>query len=221
MAKQFAGLGATVIDTVADLPSSPTKGLIVFQNDTNELKIYNGSVWRTMLDTDTPPGLVLINSTTYSAAAQVPLDGVFSSAYNNYRIIITDHLQSVNGSAATLTMRAGGVSATSGGYSSRAYQFGTTWALSGQTNTSYILLIGAGGSPNTGSASAIDVFSPFVAKTTNAQAIVSETFAAAATTLDLNVGHMNNTTQYDGFALVALSGTISGTVRVYGYRDSL
>ena len=52
MAKAFSGLGATICDATADLPSSPVEGLIVFQKDTNELKIYDGAAWIVVSRTD-------------------------------------------------------------------------------------------------------------------------------------------------------------------------
>lgn len=55
MAKSFPNTGATVIDATADLPGSPSEGMMVFQKDTNELKIYDGSSWVSMLDTDNAP----------------------------------------------------------------------------------------------------------------------------------------------------------------------
>ena len=57
MAKSFPNTGATVIDTVADLPaaSAALEGVMMFQKDTNELKICDGSSWISMLDTDNAP----------------------------------------------------------------------------------------------------------------------------------------------------------------------
>jgi hypothetical protein len=36
----------------------------------------------------------------------------------------------------------------------------------------------------------------------------------------MNSGMHNQTVAYDGFSLIASAGTITGNVRVYGYRDS-
>tara|TARA_R110000868_G_scaffold408693_1_gene692191 strand:+ start:439 stop:1119 length:681 start_codon:yes stop_codon:yes gene_type:complete len=88
MAKSFPNTGTTVIDAVGDLPGSPSEGMMVFQKDTNELKIYDGSVWRSMLDTDTPPSEVLLASATVSNAANLTFENCFSSDYINYNIII-------------------------------------------------------------------------------------------------------------------------------------
>jgi hypothetical protein len=57
MTKSFAGLGVTIIDASADLPSSPVEGLIVYQKDTNELKIYDGTNWIITNDLDNTNGV--------------------------------------------------------------------------------------------------------------------------------------------------------------------
>lgn len=47
MAKAFPNTGVTVIDSSADLPaaSAALEGVLMFQKDTNELKICDGSSW--------------------------------------------------------------------------------------------------------------------------------------------------------------------------------
>ena len=59
MAKSFPNTGATVIDTVADLPaaSSALKGVMMFQKDTNELKICDGTSWIITNDLDNTNGV--------------------------------------------------------------------------------------------------------------------------------------------------------------------
>jgi hypothetical protein len=57
VAKSFPNTGATVIDTSADLPaaSAALEGVMMFQKDTNELKICDGSSWVSVIDTDNKP----------------------------------------------------------------------------------------------------------------------------------------------------------------------
>ncbi len=85
MAKSFPNTGATVIDAVGDLPASSSEGMMVFQKDTNELKIYDGASWISMLDTDTPPifssRIKTGRATIGSGAGQVTV--TFASAFPN------------------------------------------------------------------------------------------------------------------------------------------
>lgn len=87
MAKSFPNTGATVIDTSADLPaaSAALEGVMMFQKDTNELKICDGASWISMLDTDTPP---IFSSRIKTGRATIPANGgqttvTFASAFPN------------------------------------------------------------------------------------------------------------------------------------------
>jgi hypothetical protein len=57
MAKSFPNTGATVIDSSADLPaaSAALEGVMMFQKDTNQLLICDGSTWVGVTDTDNKP----------------------------------------------------------------------------------------------------------------------------------------------------------------------
>ena len=57
MAKAFPNTGVTIIDSSSDLPAASVglEGVLMFQKDTNELKICDGSNWISVIDTDTPP----------------------------------------------------------------------------------------------------------------------------------------------------------------------
>ena len=59
MAKSFPNTGATVIDSAADLPtaSAALEGILMFQKDTNELKICDGASWVSVSDTNNVGGL--------------------------------------------------------------------------------------------------------------------------------------------------------------------
>jgi hypothetical protein len=102
MAKAFPNTGVTIIDSSSDLPaaSAALEGVLMFQKDSNELKICDGANWRSVIDTDRPPGIELIQPTsvdggtnnngavTYSSVSGVRLNGVFSSVHDNYRVIV-------------------------------------------------------------------------------------------------------------------------------------
>ena len=79
MAKSFPNTGATVIDATADLPGSPSEGMMVCQTDTNELKIYDGASWVSMLDTDNAP----MDAWTSWTPAAFTQSGNITATYNN------------------------------------------------------------------------------------------------------------------------------------------
>ena len=88
MAKSFPNTGATVIDSVADLPaaSAALEGVMMFQKDTNELKICDGTSWISMLDTDNKPLDAWTNYTP--TLAQGPTNNISKSInYARYLVV--------------------------------------------------------------------------------------------------------------------------------------
>jgi hypothetical protein len=229
MAKSFPNTGVTIIDASADLPSSPVEGLMVFQKDTNELKIYDGSSWKSVIDTDTPPGIALVQPTsvdggtntngavTFSGVTGVRLNGVFTSAFDNYRVIIDTTATSASGAYLQFRFSNGGADYTASNYYLAGAYSGvtTTQGFFGGAATSLVSLhqlfshrckVG------------LDIYKPFTA---DSHIFTGQGFGD------------NNSWQYanwfsgselggvarDGFILFPSSGTMSGTVRVYGYKN--
>lgn len=158
-------------------------------------------------------GLTLVTSASIgTAVSSVTVSNVFSSKYDNYKIIIS------GGAASTdvdLSFQLNG--STSGYYRSFIY---SNWVTSSAladvaANTDRIRYIGAG-SPNTLNAS-FDVLNPYLTKHTSV--------LSAGMTYGTYAGVVNGihsvATSYSGFVITPAGGTISGgTIRVYGYRNS-
>jgi hypothetical protein len=148
---------------------------------------------------------------TFSGASSVTLNGVFTSTYKNYKIIVSGGSATAN---AGLGVTLG--SANTGYYSSRYYR---TWAGTASSdsnnNTSSWLLIGLVASG--GLSLNVDLFSPFESAATS----YNSQSSLMATTGEMNVasGYLNNTNSYTSFTLTPASGTITGTVSVYGYKN--
>jgi hypothetical protein len=117
-------------------------------------------------------------------------------------------------------MRLSGSDATGSDYSQQRLQAnGTTVDGARSTAQTSAAIVGQQSSGH--NASSIDIFSPAIATPT-----VFTSFGArdgAGTSCDIlnwSGGH-NLSTAYDGFTLIMLtSGTTSGALRVYGYRNS-
>jgi hypothetical protein len=165
--------------------------------------------------TVTGSGMDLINTTTFSAASSVSVNNVFTNTYANYRIVISA-LQSVSASGITLRLRAGGSDTTTNYYYSFVYNVGVnTWVGSNGTGSMGNAL-GAGTTP---SGSSIDIYSPQRSEITTSLASYLAQYGAMAPTVAFSGGTQLSSTQFDGFTLIPGSGTISGTVRVYGYHN--
>lgn len=231
MAKSFPNTGVSIIDASADLPGSPVEGLMVFQKDTNELKIYDGSAWRSMLDTDTPPGMTLVQPTsvsgctvsngeiTASSTTSMTVNGVFSSAFDMYKIV---HYMFTGSSSVTNTLfqlTAGGTANTSNYFSRMWYysQGGGGFTTATANSGSSLDWMFYGG--NVGGGGELTLYRPYNTYNTTmswSQSMWTTTDNAAFFGHSL---HYYNG-QMDGFKLTSTTA-ISGTFRVYGLRNSV
>jgi hypothetical protein len=162
-------------------------------------------------------GLVYVAETNFATTANPFINGCFSSTFANYRIMIS------LSTSATTNVRLRWRYGTSTTETALQYdRFGST--LSGATVTSLVATGESSFSPVSTTSGAnelapitIDLYSPNVAIKTLGQSIAWNS-ASGATQLS-NI-RMANTTQYTGLELYVDSGTLTGSIRVYGYRQS-
>jgi hypothetical protein len=162
-------------------------------------------------------GLVLLNTTTFSLVTSQAIDGVFSSSYDNYRIVLSNFIGAASGNDIRMQGRVAGVTQTAANYS-----YGNI------VITSTNVLFSSGGSAVTtggtigvtettlGNGVACDIYCP------NKAIETGWTFSqkrAANANGHFGFGAYQNTAQLTGFILSASGGgNISGTVSVYGYN---
>jgi hypothetical protein len=178
---------------------------------------YTQSQMTSLLDAKSPvstTGLVLLASQTIgSAVSSVVVSNVFSSAYDNYKIVITGGANSTDSQVLSLTFG----STTTGYYYAQAaanYASASFTAYNG-TNTSSFFR--AGDASTNQLTMNLDVLSPFIAKFTvvNGSIVESGTNGSAGA---FN-GHLRNTTSYTSFTVTPSGGTMTGgTIKVYGYK---
>ena len=159
-------------------------------------------------------GLVHINTTTFSAVSSVNIDGVFSSSYDSYRLIVSGSQTQAAGSAVRIKLRSGGTSISSNyGFS---YINNTTSSSVGGLTAYENWDIGAFGSGNFGQ-SVIEIGGPFLLGQTTGISTAGNYTGQAS--LYIRGLHQTDSTSFDGFSTYVQSGTITGTIRVYGYRN--
>jgi hypothetical protein len=168
------------------------------------------------------PGLVLVTSQSFSAVSSVSVNNCFSSAYANYRIVFRC-TASANGSL-LIRLRASGVDATGANYS------GTTVRASGSSiavnnngdgvtaKTMFTIGMDPG---HVQPHFSMDLISPNLASNTYGhfvgQAAEPGAYGRTAVYGDF---HQESSMQFDGFTVYPSTGTITGSLRVYGYRNS-
>jgi hypothetical protein len=186
--------------------TSPLAGMLTYLQDTGLYSSWNGSAWVSL-------DVSLVSSNSFTGSSSVNIDGVFSSNFQNYSMALT-LTSSVSGRVRS-QMRAGGVNETSSNYFYGSLGIGT-WVSQTffNVNNSARTAHDLGDSNSTfGLNSFTYIYNP---NTILRKGLVTNSLGQiielAGTTLDL-------TTQYDGIRIFPSSGTITGTVRIYGLRD--
>jgi hypothetical protein len=210
-------IGATAADTPARLAVG-TNGQVLTADST----AATGLAWAT----PNAAGLTLISTTTFSGVATQSFNSVFSSTYANY--LITYNIVAADSAAARgvyLRYRASGTDTTT----TYAGNMGG-WNIEG-TGQSYNEVVASttftqlGWSSSTAEINRLlgqaTIYNPNVASQYTAligQAISEKqgAYKGGYQTYSMQTA----TTQFDGFTLYASAGNISGTVRIYGLRNS-
>jgi len=222
-----------VIDNAAARPASPFEGQCIFQKDTDQLLVWNGTAWVIPNQTTTnPTALELVTTCTAvfnggtagtvsngivnigTGNTSVVVSDAFSSTYDNYLILVGGGVSSV--SADNLWMQMG---STQTGYRNtiNGVNTGSTWT-GAYDNNSNLRWIWAGAINVQGVYARIELANPFLALNTFMQSQMIRTGANGHWNC---LGSLENTTSYTSFTIQPASGTLTGgKIRVYGYRNS-
>ena len=161
-----------------------------------------------------------IETVDYSAVASQSVNNVFSSTFDNYFItVVNSAIAGATDVSMTLRLRASGTD-TSANYSRHYIQLAQT-GLSGSAgfnNQSNVLISNSCGSSNPNFFIKMDLFSPNLARRTTGT-LVNESTNNSSQQLSLfhNFNQIS-TTQFDGFSIILASGTMTGTITIYGYQ---
>lgn len=173
-----------------------------------------GNAIDTTLGVYAAPGLVHINTTSFSAVASQSINNVFSATYQNYKVLI--NLTSVSATTTLrLRMRLSGTDNSGATAYQRSGYKSTTSALTNSYEATSSLFL----SDTTSSGQVklhLDILSP---ATTDYASIFGASFDDDSNnSYGINSIH-RVATAYDGFTIYPATGTITGTIRVYGYKN--
>jgi hypothetical protein len=165
-------------------------------------------------------GLVLLNTTSFSAVSSVSLaQDTFTSTYDNYRILF----RVTSGSASnwlTLRFRTAGTDNTSSTYESGSLARRTNGAATDtgdgtSANVAYVV----GYTTADRIALCLDILSPKLAQTTYYSGTAFGASPAGSTTLGSYVtnGAFLNTTVFDSVSFISTAGNITGSYSVFAY----
>ena len=164
-------------------------------------------------------GLTLVNKTTFSSAANVQTDNVFSSTYNNYKMFVNLSAASAQGQMRLRLAASGTVNSSSNYDQVMVYSSFSNASHSSSTDGSNphdYQMIGYQGTTVKGDYN-IDITGPANSSSRTSfwskyQFIDTDGgFVLGSTTVD---------TAYDGYYIYpSAGGTISGTILIYGYGE--
>lgn len=179
--------------------------------------LYESGAYATTGDLTTAGGLVYITGNTFSGSSAVNVNNCFTSTYDWYRILL--RFTSSATADVLLRLRLAGTDASGSDYVRQLVQFDAS-TVSTARSTAQTSHIVATGSTTGHHQSSVDVFAPAIATPTTFSQQHGRDVAGTAISHFVNMGGHNVSTAYDGFSVIPASGNITGTVRVYGYRNS-
>ena len=165
-------------------------------------------------------GMVLLNTTSFSGVTAQSFNNVFTSAYENYRVIIrgtsNTSLQTIQ-----LRLRASGTDASGASYDRMGLQTQNNAATltamnqSGQTSIGMFIIDNAN---PTYTGVALDIIAPQLARVTNF--LMQATQVESGVVYHRAIGGIHAVASaYDGFSLInAGSVNFAATVSIYGYN---
>lgn len=191
--------------------------------------VASGTTWYAVAES-APAGLSIISPTsiansggsasasggevTLTGVNSISLNGVFTSTYKNY-MVVWNATGGTGSGPVYMRLRASGTDNTTTNYSSSGvwgyYTSGSgAQGYGSQTFWAFHYWNGAGGQQRN-----INLFDPQTATNTS--------FGAIGSNADANSyygGYFGATTQFDGITIYPSSGTMTGTVRIYGLKNS-
>jgi hypothetical protein len=212
-----AGLKAGVVDSTATRPAAPYEGQMIFQKDTDQLLVWNGSAWVIPNQTTTnPEGLELVKTQTISGSVgSVTVTNAFSSTYDNYYITYSGGYLS-NAAAIGLQLGPSSVTGYNTGYYGGVSRV-TVLAASanlGMNNNSSWNYISVG--DLSGCTMSFKIFEPFLAKPTRMFTEWSDPRTTDA--WGAGGGSHQTASSYTDFLISGGANLVGGTINVYGYR---
>lgn len=203
-----------VVDSAATRPASPFEGQCIFQKDTDQLLVWNGTAWVIPNSpAQNPTGLELVTTQTIgSGVTTVTVLNCFNSTYDNYRVILNS-TGSANGSVG---IRIGASQTEYYGY----LFYGDWTSITPQSQNSNNLglhryiggCFGAGQSLH----ASCDILSPFKSEYTR---FGNGTYLDT-TSIGTSQGVHKVVSSYSSCDLIFQGGgtMTGGTISVYGYR---
>ena len=153
---------------------------------------------------------------SFSGASSVSLNNVFSSTYDSYKIIV-DCLPSTTLDL-NMRLRVGGSDNSTSNYN-RQYLLGNSTTVSAARSTGQNLWAINGGASAHRQLLDMTIVNPALSLSTGMYLGAAMNYDNTGALIVIHNGYsFSATTTFDGLSLFVSTGTMSGTIRVYGYK---
>jgi hypothetical protein len=180
------------------------------------LKVNSGATAPEWGAASAASALTLVRSQAFTTSSSVDLSDIFSTTYDNY-LILGSYTPSA-GADLNFRFRVAGADNSTSNYSHQNLIVDNTTVTAGRAAS------GTSGVFGTGSASvrtsfATTMFNPFLTETKNY--VTHTAVRPSGTIFTVNTsGGFNASTSFTGMTLLPSSGTVTGTIRIYGIANS-
>ena len=162
------------------------------------------------------PGFNLIYSGAFSGATAHNFDGVFTSTYDSYKVIV--FLDAIASGDTDIGFALRNATPVGVNYDSSIYQKQYTTTVTSTTNATSLAGFAASAYPGLMSFAA-DVINPQSAKNTMTFLQGHSINSSGQPHRFTSALYKYDTTSYPGCLVNSTSGNIGGTIRIYGYKD--
>jgi hypothetical protein len=159
-------------------------------------------------------GLTFLNETNFTTQATVNVDSLITSTYRNYKVLI--NVIGFNGTL-RMQMRKAAVTTTAGYYAAGwGVDYAGSQANQGLVNNGASWIVGTVGAASNGNFS-LDLLDAIASS--GYTTFVGMTHYTGSAQTGFNGGAVPANV-FTGLSLSTSSGTMTGTIRIYGYRNS-
>jgi hypothetical protein len=197
---------------------TPVTGMTTYLEDTKDLRVYDGSAY------SSPFGLTQLVNQTITAQTTFNVDNVFTSEYENYRVIINLTANSASTNAAfSLRFRKAGSTINAAEYNFGIFYQNANGADAGlfqrgTTATEFNLL--NYGRTGRSSYATIDILGPQIAsQQTGINWLSFCSYSTNAAASLYGGGNYFTANDFDGLHLFSDTGNMTGNIKIYGYRN--
>jgi hypothetical protein len=198
------------------MPTTSKMG-IVYPSSTDLVKDGATNMGTIATTVDAKTGLILLNTTSFSAVASQSINDVFSATYNNYKIVC--HITNTStADGISWRLRVAGADNTTSNYNGARMESSSSAVNNRYFTGATSFDINATDDGGLAAGFVLDLQAPFAANHTVGQINVMGQNSAAAYSARAGGYVFSATTSFTGYTLFVGGGTMTGSISTYAYN---